>query len=256
MVKPVTGGSSLGARLLKDGSAVEAWLAGDHHGRGEEFAETFIAGRSLTVGVLELSRTVVAAPPLEVVCNADFYDAQTKLDEHAEGLVEYRVPNLSSETDKGLRATAVRIHKLTRCRGFSRVDFVLGNDGVPYVDAYGPRGWVHAGLAGLLDQHGVASAPMPLSYPDELASVVLGGTPVIASVSDEFPVDGRRGGHLVVVTGVAVASGRISTVLFNDPSEWGDSHSRVPGDRFAASFSGRVVVPGYSPPSRSPTVRD
>jgi D-alanine-D-alanine ligase len=133
MVKPVTGGSSLGARLLKDGSSVEAWLAGDHRGQEDEFAETFIAGRSLTVGVLELNRAMVAAPPLEVVCDADFYDADTKLDEHAKGLIEYRVPNLSPEADKGLRATAVRIHKLTRCRGFSRVDFVLGEDGVPYV---------------------------------------------------------------------------------------------------------------------------
>jgi hypothetical protein len=121
--------------------------------------------------------------------------------------------------------------------------------------AYCPQGWLHAGLAGLLDQRGVASAPMPLSYPDVLA-VVLGGTPVIASVSDEFPMDGRRGGHLVVVTGVAVESGKVSTVFFNDPSEWGDSHNRVPGDRFAASFSGRVVVPGTPAPSRNPTVSD
>jgi hypothetical protein len=122
-------------------------------------------------------------------------------------------------------------------------------------DAYCPQGWLHAGLAGLLDERGVASAPMPLSYPDVLASVVLGGTPVIASVSDEFPVDGRRGGHLVVVTGVAVESGGVSTVFFNDPSEWGDSHDRVPGDRFAASFSGRVVVPG-TPTVKEPTVSD
>src|SRR5215470_7884286 len=116
MVKPVTGGSSLGARLLKDDSSAEAWLAGDHRDGEEVLAETFITGRSPTVGVLELSRAVFAAPPLEIVCEADFYDAEKKLDEHAKGLVEYRVPNLSPEAEKGLRATAVRIHKLTRCR--------------------------------------------------------------------------------------------------------------------------------------------
>jgi hypothetical protein len=44
-------------------------------------------------------------------------------------------------------------------------------------EAYCPQGWLHAGLAGLLHEHGVASAPMPLPYPDALASVVLGGTP-------------------------------------------------------------------------------
>jgi D-alanine-D-alanine ligase len=102
MVKPITGGSSLGARLLKDDSSMEAWLTGGHHGQGDEFAETFVAGRSLTMGVLELSRAVVAAPPLEVVCDADFYDAETKLDEQAKGLVEYRVPDLSPEADKGI----------------------------------------------------------------------------------------------------------------------------------------------------------
>ncbi len=102
-------------------------------------------------------------------------------------------------------------------------------------DAYSDRGWIHAGLARLLTTHGVPSQATPLGYPQELVAAIEARIPLIVSVSDEFPCDGRKGGHLVVVTGVV-----------NDPSSWGDRHTSVPAARFAASFTGRAIMPTLS----------
>jgi hypothetical protein len=108
-------------------------------------------------------------------------------------------------------------------------------------EAYSARGWIHAGLARLLHEHGVPSSASPLSHPDELASAISDGAPFIASVADEFPIDGRKGGHLVVVKGVTIEKGQVITVHFNDPSSWGSRHSFVDVERFWASFTGRTV---------------
>ncbi len=108
-------------------------------------------------------------------------------------------------------------------------------------EAYSPRGWIHAGLARLLGEHGVPSSAAPLDRPAELAAAITDGTPFIASVADEFPLDGRKGGHLVVVKGVTIENGQVVAVHFNDPSSWGSGHSLVEVDRFWASFTGRTI---------------
>jgi hypothetical protein len=76
---------------------------------------------------------------------------------------------------------------------------------------------------------------------DALAGIVQTGGPAIASVTLHFPTDGSQGGHLVLVTGVTYIGGTVVDVHFNDPSRWGAVNNVVPADRFAASFTGRIV---------------
>jgi hypothetical protein len=78
---------------------------------------------------------------------------------------------------------------------------------------------------------------------DQIVEAIENGTPFIASVRDEFPVDGSKGGHLVVVTGFTQDGGQLAEIRFNDPSAWGRAHPVLPAPRFLASFSGRVVLP-------------
>jgi Peptidase C39 family len=108
--------------------------------------------------------------------------------------------------------------------------------------SYSPRGWLHAGLVDLLQARGVAAQADAMDVADVhgLLQSALSEGPVIASVAPELPVDGRRGGHLVLVTGVSLtAEGHI--VHLQDPSPWGEENTRIPLTRFAASFSGRVI---------------
>lgn len=130
IAKPICGGSSIGTVLLRDLAAAES-LFSDREAverYGPFFVERFIEGVPLTVGVLELETCVVAAPPIEAKFDAEFYDEETKLDEHGEGLVKYSIRSMPATTEGALRRTALRIHRLIGCRGFSRVDFLLASD--------------------------------------------------------------------------------------------------------------------------------
>lgn len=110
--------------------------------------------------------------------------------------------------------------------------------------AYSSRGWVHAGLANLLRRHRVDASAQRIDREVEALMVFLReGRPVIASVTERLPMDGRRGGHLVVVTGGVLPGEGAGTVYFNDPSAWGQRNPSVPSERFLSSFTGRIVVP-------------
>lgn len=110
--------------------------------------------------------------------------------------------------------------------------------------AYTPHGWSHAGLAQVATQHGVFAQARAMSVA-EMPTLLRSAGPLVVSVTHRFPLDGRRGGHLVVVKG---RRSRPQPVIeFCDPSRWGAQHDHVPETRFSASYAGRGVVFGLSP---------
>lgn len=108
-------------------------------------------------------------------------------------------------------------------------------------DALTSRGWVHAGLADMATSFGVPGTAVPLAA-DELTGVLDIG-PIIISVTEQFPTDARRGGHLVIARGHT--GGEEPDILIRDPSAWGQDNDRVSLSRLAASYSGRAIT--FSP---------
>lgn len=108
--------------------------------------------------------------------------------------------------------------------------------------AYSPRGWIHAGLARLVRRQGIGAEATQIDpeHTSDLLGEALAEGPVIASVTLALPTDGSRGGHLILLTGLTRAPGEV-VVHFRDPSTWGEQNTWVDWDRFAASFTGRVV---------------
>ena len=106
-------------------------------------------------------------------------------------------------------------------------------------DALSERGWIHAGLAALATERGVPAWAEPVAVED--LPTRLEGAPLIISITEQFPQDGRRGGHLVVARGLADGNER-PDLLIRDPSSWGQKHDRVPLARAAASYTGRAIT--------------
>jgi D-alanine-D-alanine ligase len=127
IVKPVAEGSSLGVSLLR---SVDGWpealtLAS---ARGNAvLAEQYIAGRELTVAVMEGT----ALPIIELSYETDFFDYRAK---YTKGITTY---NESPRLDPGIAAAvkdaAVRAYNCLCCRGVARVDMMLSAEGLPYV---------------------------------------------------------------------------------------------------------------------------
>jgi ABC-type bacteriocin/lantibiotic exporter with double-glycine peptidase domain len=106
---------------------------------------------------------------------------------------------------------------------------------------YTSKGWAHAGLASLGATYGLQGEARPALTIDDLRSCLEStGGPLIASVALRFPEDGRRGGHLVVVT--AAGEGPGAQVCIRDPSNWGKAEDSISAARFSASYSGRVII--------------
>lgn len=101
-----------------------------------------------------------------------------------------------------------------------------------------PRGALHAGLANLATDLGVPARAEPVATGELLDR--LDDAPLIVSVTEQFPDDGRTGGHLVIARGYE--SGSDPKILIRDPSAWGQTHDRVPLSRFAPSYAGRAIT--------------
>ncbi|WP_127359079.1 C39 family peptidase [Actinacidiphila soli] len=100
------------------------------------------------------------------------------------------------------------------------------------------RGWLHAGIADLATGFGVPGRAEPVAAGNLLDA--LADAPVIVSVTEQFPDDGRKGGHLVIARGYT--DGTDPDILIRDPSAWGQSHDRVPLSRLSASYTGRAIT--------------
>ena len=135
VVKPCSGGSTVGVTLLlgkrTDEDAFLEAVACAHRYDPEVLVEEYIAGRELTVAALERDGVPMALPVIEIVPHEGFYDYANK---YTAGATEYRVPApLEPDVLRRVEAAALAAHRTLGCRAYSRIDFRLSDEGVPYV---------------------------------------------------------------------------------------------------------------------------
>ncbi len=126
VVKPIRQGSSVGVYII-DGPDETAKLAEKVWDEfGDCMIEPFISGREITVGVLE--RTTL--PIIEIRAQTGFYDYQAKyVDDHT----EYLFDTVDDEAVRSeVNRAALACFDALGCRDFSRVDFILTEDGAAY----------------------------------------------------------------------------------------------------------------------------
>ena len=92
--------------------------------------------------------------------------------------------------------------------------------------AHSPR-LAASGIAKLASEFGVPGHAEPVEATRLLDRIATG--PVIISVTEQFPTDGRRGGHLVVARGFDDSPDPM--IAFRDPSAWGQNNQEVPLSR-------------------------
>ncbi len=131
VLKPVNEGSSVGVAIVTDGSNYGNPIAAHAEGPWRDFdellAEPFVAGRELTVAVLDgpgatngpSGPWALAVTELRPV--KGFYDYDAK---YTDGLTVHVCPaDLPAEVEASALDMAVRAHVALGCRGTSRADF-------------------------------------------------------------------------------------------------------------------------------------
>jgi len=127
VIKPLRQGSSVGVSIVD--TARQAVIAAEKTVAeyGACMIEEFIPGREITQGIV-CGR---ALPIIEIRPTEQFYNYQAKyLDEKTQFLFDtIEDKNLKEE----VRSTALKCFDVLGMRDFARVDFILGDDGQPYV---------------------------------------------------------------------------------------------------------------------------
>jgi D-alanine-D-alanine ligase len=131
MVKPVAEGSSLGVTKCGDTQALQSAIDQGRDTYGAMFAERFIAGREITVGVLQRGDRFEPLPILELVPKNDFYDFEAK---YTEGMTEFILPaRLAPDVYHEAGQLAVATFVALGCRGYGRVDMIVDEKGAPWL---------------------------------------------------------------------------------------------------------------------------
>ncbi|MFG2584499.1 D-alanine--D-alanine ligase family protein [Streptomyces malaysiensis] len=136
MVKPPFGGSSVGMSLVRMPADMPGALANAAGGEGAAvLVEEYVVGTPMTVGLLELpGGSVVVFPPLATeAAEADFYDADTKLDVDSRNTVTVRAADLAPDVLDEITEHARTLWDGLGLRGSARIDFILTEDSGPYV---------------------------------------------------------------------------------------------------------------------------
>lgn len=127
VVKPQFEGSSIGLSIVKDGKALGEALQKAYIYGPKVLLEEYIAGKELTVGILDDK----PLPVIEIVPKNKVYDYEAKYKSPDTG---YLVP---APIEKGLfekaQALGAAAHKALGCRSMSRVDMIAGDNGGIFV---------------------------------------------------------------------------------------------------------------------------
>jgi D-alanine-D-alanine ligase len=130
MLKPVEEGSSLGVAKCADVGTLGSAINQARDSFGAVFAERFVAGREITVGVLQRQGRADTLPILELVPKNEFYDFEAK---YTKGLTEFVLPaTLPAEVYANAERLAVGAFEAIGCRGYARVDMMVDGPGVPW----------------------------------------------------------------------------------------------------------------------------
>ena len=126
VVKPCSGGSSVGTTIVNGPEDYDAALQLAFRYEDSVLAERFISGRELTVGVLDGK----AMPVTEIIPKAGFYDYKNK---YQPGLTDEPCPApITAEQTAEIQDIAERVYQVLHLEAYCRVDFIMGGDGVFY----------------------------------------------------------------------------------------------------------------------------
>ncbi len=126
IVKPSKQGSTVGLTVVKSAEALAPAIAEASLYDDEVMVERFIAGRELTVAVLD----GVALPVGEIIPRHEIYDYECK---YTAGMAREEFPaNLEEAQVTTVQRLALAAFRALKLRGYARIDFRLGEDGVFY----------------------------------------------------------------------------------------------------------------------------
>lgn len=123
VVKPTDGGSTVGLTLVESREDTTKAVAAAFAVARSLIVERYLAGREITIAVLDGK----PLPPVEIKPTHKLYDYTCK---YTKGKSQYICPaDIDENIVRQLAADAVALYHTINCRGYARIDFIVGHDG-------------------------------------------------------------------------------------------------------------------------------
>lgn len=130
VVKPAAQGSALGVRIVEKEEELAGALVSALGYDERVLLERYVEGREVSVSVVGHDPPQ-ALPAVEVEPRSGFFDFESR---YTPGKTEYFVPaRIPDDVAREVERLALKAHGLLMCRDLSRVDMIIGTDGVPYL---------------------------------------------------------------------------------------------------------------------------
>ncbi len=131
VLKAASQGSSIGVAIVKEEAALAAALEDVSHYSEEVVAEEYIAGKELTVAIMEKEGEPTALPIIMIAPHSGAYDFHSK---YTKGATDYLVPApLREEETAAVQELALRAYRCLGLSGVARIDVLLNAEGTPFV---------------------------------------------------------------------------------------------------------------------------
>ncbi len=146
VVKPATGGSSVGVSITYTQDELLYAVVLALEVSEQVMLEQLVRGREVTVAVVEGLRgeDLYALPPVEIIpTRGKFFDYDEKYAGHARELCPAPLPH---ETTEALLEAARYVHRTLGLRDYSRSDFIVGRDGIYFLEVNTLPGLTEASL--------------------------------------------------------------------------------------------------------------
>ncbi len=126
VVKPCSGGSSIGVYIVTTEKEYEEALKKSFHYENELVIEPFIKGREFACGIIDGK----ALPPIEIIPNSGWFDYEHKY--QADGAQEICPADLPDEITERMMDITIRAYHALKLDVYSRADFILDEKGDLY----------------------------------------------------------------------------------------------------------------------------
>ena len=142
-VKPTDGGSSFGVTKVKKAEDFMPAVAAAFDEGNTVIAERAISGRELTCAVYKPGDTPVALPVIEIITDNEYFDYEAK---YLGKSNEVCPAVLSPEETAMVQDASVRIYRRLGCSGCVRMDYILAEDGLYFLEINTVPGMTAASL--------------------------------------------------------------------------------------------------------------
>lgn len=142
-IKPTDGGSSFGVVKVKNREEIASAVSEAFSEGNTIIAEKYIPGRELTCAVYFNGVGNVALPVIEIITDHEFFDYDAKYNGFSK---EVCPAEISDSLTAGIQDASKKIYERLGCSGVVRVDYILSDDGLYFLEVNTIPGMTSASL--------------------------------------------------------------------------------------------------------------